>query len=1100
MRGRCYPLVALMTLAVAFSATAFVQPDNSPLQERSYRHADLYIPVSFLQGSDPAAPAELVAQLAGIRVARESAYLDQRTGRWVTLMPSDLVLLDGVAAGRPVSRAEAWDAFYGFIQDHQQALAIDAGELAGPGNVAVHEDGRLVQIFVPRVVDGLPVRDSYLTASLRLGGLVLFGARNWGDVEVSAQPTLSTGEARSIAEGHFSPFVTNDWGKSSLAFVPTVAGDGVAFRLAWVLHPRFAGEHANFEALVDAHSGELLAFEDKNHYATTRRVQGGVYPYSNDGLDSQGMEQPGWPMPFSDLENAGDTLYTDSGGNLLACVDGTVTTALSGLFVNMFDNCGPISESTAGQVLDLGTGAGDCVSGGTSPGNTPASRSGYYELNRIIEQAKAQLPANTWLQGQLTSNMNILDTCNAFWSGSTVNFFRSGGGCGNTGQLAGVFDHEWGHGMDDNDVVDFVSSPGEGIADIYAYLRLDKSCIGRGFLLSGGCNGYGDPCIGSPPCSGVRDIDWMNRASQQPHDIDFIDPVCGSGGDTPCGGSTHCEGAVYAEALFDLVNRDLPCFGIGWENVGGGQCVGAAAETKDHNTALEIATRVNYLGAGVVGNWFTCTTPFGGCNADGGYLNYLVADDDDMTLANGTPHMSAIFAAFDRHQIACDTPAVTDSDCSPPATAPVVMATEKDRGATLTWGAVVGASTYRIYRTDGLKSCDEGKILVGETSELTFNDEGLKNGRVYYYVVIPIGAAGSCFGPSSPCTPVTPAHGANLGLSPNPAVTILGGDGDSFLDNCEQLKLDLGIVNIGTGGQTGVTLLDVDCGAGVTILTPLPINLANLGACVEKTASVFAQVEGLTAGDSVHCEISFTSNEVNPKVITAPIWLTFPTEGDLTKFDDITFSFEADLEGWTVESGTFNQTTTGAGSGGGAPPTDAYLASSAFLPDQCDIVRSPVLSLQATTTLEVWTNFNIEPEAPPWYDRANIGIWDVAAGTRSLVEPSSGRLYNASGPEGTCGTTGQNGWADNMLSWDSSGFSAVDLGAAGIAGDLVQLDVRYGTDPGLHLDGFRFDEVRLTDVFVAGPDGQADVCVALGPIFMDGFESGDTSQWTSATP
>ena len=32
-----------------------------------------------------------------------------------------------------------------------------------------------------------------------------------------------------------------------------------------------------------------------------------------------------------------------------------------------------------------------------------------------------------------------------------MNFFRSGAGCGNTGEIAAVFDHEWGHGLDDND-------------------------------------------------------------------------------------------------------------------------------------------------------------------------------------------------------------------------------------------------------------------------------------------------------------------------------------------------------------------------------------------------------------------------------------------------------------------------------------------------------------------------------------------------------------------------------------------------------------------------------------------------------------------------
>ena len=104
--------------------------------------------------------------------------------------------------------------------------------------------------------------------------------------------------------------------------------------------------------------------------------------------------------------------------------------------------------------------------------------------------------------------MNINLTCNAFWGGGTVNFYRSGGGCNNTGEIAGVFDHEWGHGLDDNDAVPTIASPsGEGIADIYTALRLNTSCIGRNFR-STNCTGFGDPCLN---CTGVRDIDYLKR-------------------------------------------------------------------------------------------------------------------------------------------------------------------------------------------------------------------------------------------------------------------------------------------------------------------------------------------------------------------------------------------------------------------------------------------------------------------------------------------------------------------------------------------------------------------------------------------------------------
>ena len=44
-------------------------------------------------------------------------------------------------------------------------------------------------------------------------------------------------------------------------------------------------------------------------------------------------------------------------------------------------------------------------------------------------------------------------------------------------------------------------------------------------------------------------------------------------------------------------------------------------------------------------------------------MNLLAADDDNGNLADGTPHMTAIHAAFNRHNIACATPAPVNSGC-----------------------------------------------------------------------------------------------------------------------------------------------------------------------------------------------------------------------------------------------------------------------------------------------------------------------------------------------------------------------------------------------------------------------------------------------------
>jgi hypothetical protein len=181
----------------------------------------------------------------------------------------------------------------------------------------------------------------------------------------------------------------------------------------------------------------------------------------------------------------------------------------------------------------------------------------------------------------------------------------------------------------------------------------------------------------------------------------------------------------------------------------------------DNNTALEVTTRLTYLAGGILSGWYPPTgATHSNCSANFGYNQFLVADDDNGNLNDGTPHMQAIFDAFDRHEIDCSPanggPTVQDSGCATnPTTQPVVSATATDMGADLSWGAVTNASSYNIYRTDGIFACDFGKTLVASTAGTAFTDSGLKNGHPYSYTVIPMGTGGaSCFGPASSCDTV----------------------------------------------------------------------------------------------------------------------------------------------------------------------------------------------------------------------------------------------------------------------------------------------------------------------------------------------------------
>jgi len=722
--------VGLALLLSAQASFGAIVPAETVVGARQFDHPGLTINTDTVAAS----PSDLGA----LAISPSLAQIDPATGRFATLLPTQ-PLIPGDGVGNSLTWGDllraapsdedgvsdaAGDAFVQYLTNLSAELKLSPAEF-GDLNVSVIDN--TILLHVQREVGGIPVRDSFITGTMSHGNLILMGAARWADMNVSPVPSLDEAAARQSLNSILSNLpVEGSWGDTELTIVPFEEGAQLGYRLAYSLKPSFDNELGNFEGLVDAHTGELLSFRDTNHYAT-RHVVGGVYPESNDGVGPEGTEQLGWPMPYADLGSR----FTDGNGNFPGEYTGPASTSLDGLYITMDDNCGNIDESSNGtDDIDFGgSGGDDCTTPpGASPGNTHSSRTGFYELNRVAEWARTRVPFS-WLSDQLEANMNINSVCNAFWSG-TVNFYRSGGGCGNTGELAGVFDHEWGHGLDDNDNNPNISNPGEGIADLYAALRLDTSCIGRGFFDNGQCTGYGDPCL---DCDGIRDVDWANRASGEPHDVAWSN--------ANCSGIVHCKGAVYSESVWDLKNRDLPTrYGM------------------DNNTALELTTRLTLVGASNVGRWFTDTADGeDGCAAEAGYMNYIAADDVDGDLTNGTPHMSAIFAAFNRHGAACSTPAVQDAGCDgAPTEAPNVTASAGDSSVSLSWGPVAGATSYHVYRTDGVKQCDKGKIYLGRTSDTSFTSDGLLNGHEYYYTVHANAGGRSCLGPMSSCTAATP--------------------------------------------------------------------------------------------------------------------------------------------------------------------------------------------------------------------------------------------------------------------------------------------------------------------------------------------------------
>ena len=597
--------------------------------------------------------------------------------------------------------------------------------------------------------DGLPIEGARVVFRVNHGNLVQIATEGLPSAgtevppeQVSRKDALATlarqlggFDARdTFLDGgsvHLLPILLGDGeGGEAQGFEP---GKGRGLARVWEFRFRRKGSSGTWRARVDATTGEILEFRDINAYA---RVTGGVHP------DSYVLgNETVLPMPFADLTGGGTT----NAAGVYDFTGGTVSSTLNGPFVRILDTCGPISKSSSGSGrIAFGTSAGtDCVTPGTGgAGNTHSSRTQFYHLNRAKEIARGWLPGNPWLSSKLTANVNIFSTCNAYWDG-TVNFFRSGSGCGNTGEIAGVSLHEYGHGFDENDGNGFSPDLGTGEAygDFTAALTLHSSCMGAGFF-STNCGGYGDACTS---CTGIRDLDWAQHASNTPHTVaNFTQPLCpfGFGYDGPCGREGHCESQIASEALWDLAARDLPDPG------------GAAA--------WAVMERLWYLSRPTATGAFTCHTTASwtsdGCSAGSLWRTMRLADDDDGNLANGTPHSCQLYAAFNRHGIACPADPganVCFSACTPPA-APAVTPTSGDGQVALSWSDSGPGVVYDVYKTE--LGCDSGSIKIADNlTSAAFLDTVVANGLTYSYRVIAHPAGNeACGAAPSACQSATP--------------------------------------------------------------------------------------------------------------------------------------------------------------------------------------------------------------------------------------------------------------------------------------------------------------------------------------------------------
>ena len=211
------------------------------------------------------------------------------------------------------------------------------------------------------------------------------------------------------------------------------------------------------------------------------------------------------------------------------------------------------------------------------------------------EYTKIVAPNLGWLQNEaLQATVNLDNTCNAFSDGTTINFFRASRQCDNTGRLADVVHHEFGHSFHAHVVIRgvgaFDGALSEGASDYLAATITNDPGMGRGFFYS------------NQP---LRHIDPPNQEAVWPEDI----------------GEVHTTGLIFAGALWDLRKQLVIDFGD-------------EAQAISHTDQL----------------WHSALQR--SRDIPTSYVEVLAADDDDGDLSNGTPNRCTIDAAFALHGLA----------------------------------------------------------------------------------------------------------------------------------------------------------------------------------------------------------------------------------------------------------------------------------------------------------------------------------------------------------------------------------------------------------------------------------------------------------------
>ncbi|MBI1288544.1 MAG: T9SS type A sorting domain-containing protein [Flavobacteriales bacterium] len=367
-----------------------------------------------------------------------------------------------------------------FIEHHLQGFGIPVDELELATET---ENAHLHQVFFTQRHNGKDVLLSRLSVKFSLDGRVVGFCADVFDHIGLDEAVLSPTEATNAAMAELAGSVQNVQAASDVKIlpVPNYERKMATFRPVYVVTVYTMDENripANYLTYVDAVDGKIWMRKDLvDHCVAEPPAVASVTV-----TDDVSLTQPYDPEVNSVLANmevkqGGNTFYTDANGEVVGLNEGTVNLALRGLWSEVFTNG---VTPTATTVLGTGSNAFDW---GTVANSKESSA--YYHVNIIHDYMKSKFPTFTDMDSPLATNIDVAGSCNAFYDGTSINFYQSGAGCNSFALVGDVVYHEYGHGINNTYYASLSGwfqngAMDEGYADVWALGVTDNPVLGIG--------------------------------------------------------------------------------------------------------------------------------------------------------------------------------------------------------------------------------------------------------------------------------------------------------------------------------------------------------------------------------------------------------------------------------------------------------------------------------------------------------------------------------------------------------------------------------------------------------------------------------------------